>query len=85
MGLGVTSQALFFGLAAGQETLQVGLYSLGDGREMEGDGREVEGDGREMDGDVVGSGRRCWEMLGNAERCWGHPYLTCLYRWACTA
>ena len=29
MGLGVTSQALFFGLSAGPETLQVGLYSLG--------------------------------------------------------
>ena len=31
MGLGVTSQALFFGLSAEQETLQVGAYCPEDG------------------------------------------------------
>ena len=46
--------------------------------EVEGHGVEVAGDGREMDGDVVGSGRRWWEMVGDAGRCWkmlGSPLL----------
>ena len=80
MGLGVTSQALFFGLAAGQETLQVGLCSLADGSYMEGDvvgsggrwrggGGRWEGDGRRCGGkweEMLGDGGRCWEMLEDA-------------------
>ena len=55
MGLGVTSQALFFGLSAEQETLQVGLYSPEDG------GRWWE---------TVADGGRWWEMAGYGGRLW---------------
>ena len=65
MGLGVTSQALFFGLSAEQETLQVGIYCPEDG----GRWWETVGDGGRWS-EMVGDSRRWRDTAGDYGRWW---------------